>query len=292
MRAGRLKTRTYKTRRGGAGRALLLILLAAFLALGARLWRGGTALSLPFSAPRAAASPTLRESPRESRQITLPGKTWYALQMAASDAETAARQQADSLRSRGAAGYLYREELYRVLGAAYETRSDAQKVQNQLRLLHGIEVRVVDISRPEITLRLTGQADQLTALEDAYGLVDQAAEQLSALSQALDGRTMTGQAILPALTSQRDTAEALSSRLAELFGGEMPAAVQEMKTLLDDLALEIGTALSARTDTALGAQIKYCQLLCVCRMAACARALAGASALTAAGCTWGRAGAC
>ncbi len=274
MRAGRLKTRIYKTRRSGAGRAWLLILLLALPAVGVHLRRGGSLVLLPSSVPEAASSPVSRTGAPESRQITLPGRTWYALRMASYDAETDARRQADSLRGRGAAGYLYRDESYWVLGAAYEKRSDAQKVQQQLRLLHQIDAPIAGIARPEITLRLTGQAAQLTALSDAYDLMDQAAEQLSALSQELDARAMTGQDVLPALSSQRDTAEALSARLADLFGWEMPTAVRDMKAMLDDLTLEIGTALSARTDAALGAQIKYCQLLCICRMASYARSLA------------------
>ena len=94
----------------------------------------------------------------------------------------AADEEAAAARARGAAGYVLSGNGFSVLAAAYGSRSDAQKVQTQLRSSHQIETAVVDIVRPEITLRLTGQQAQLTALTDACTLMDQLAESCAFLS--------------------------------------------------------------------------------------------------------------
>ncbi|MBQ9263790.1 MAG: SPOR domain-containing protein [Clostridia bacterium] len=275
MRSGRLKTRRYKVRRGISASVLLVLLLTAMGGAAGGYWLQNRGLSLPVPLS-LSPSPTLTpdESAAESRQVTLPGRAWYALQLGAFERENAAREGAASFRSRGAAGYLYRQDTVRILGAAYETRSDAQAVQTQLRTQHGIEAWVTEIARPEISLRLTGQKAQLTALSDAYDLIDQAAEQFSALSQSLDQQKATRQEVLTALQSQRDTVDALYTRLETLFGSSPHAAVGSMKTLLNDLSQEISAAFSTQGATSLGAQVKYCQLLCVCRMAEYAAGLA------------------
>lgn len=265
MRAGRLKTRRYKTGRGGAGWAALLLLTAVMALYGARLWRAGY-----FSPRQAAASPAVsavRETAREKREITLPGKTWYALSLAPTEDAPAARREAESFRGRGAAGYVWGGSGCHVLLAAYETRLDARKVIGQLRSLHGVESRVEEISRPEITLMLAGEKQQLTALADAYSLMDQAAEQLSALSQGLDAGTADRLAAMEILSSLRDTALSLRARLDALFEAPSPAAVESVAAMLDDLSQALAAAQSASGAARLGAQVKYCQLLCVCRMA-------------------------
>ena len=147
----------------------------------------------------------------------------------------------------------------------------AQAVQTQLRTQHQVDAYIYEIPRPEITLRLTGQRAQLTALSDAYDALDQAAEQLFALSQAIDqGKEQDYRA---ALTSTRETATALRGRLAALFDAP-PQAVQQVMDLLQALADGLEQAANAQSAVRLGAQIKYCQLLCISRMAAFAAGLA------------------
>ena len=265
MRAGRLKTRRYKTRRGGAGWAVLLLLTAAMGLYGGQLWREG--YFSPRETAASPAAPAAEKTVREKRELILPGRTWYALALAPQEILPAAQREAESFRGRGAAGYVRQDGENLVLLAAYETRPDAQKVIGQLRSLHGVESHVEEISRPEITLMLAGSGEQLSALCDAYGLMDQAAEQMSALSRGLDGGTVNRQAAAAALSSLRDTALSLRARLDALFGATPPAAVENVIRMLGDLSQALAEAQAASGAARLGAQVKYCQLLCVCRMA-------------------------
>lgn len=273
MRAGRLKTRKYKTRRRGVG-VLCLALIILALGLAARAMLTGRLPGLPFLTqvlPKAAqpeATLPPEDLIRETRDVVLPGKSWYALQLSSSADTDVANAEASALQVRGAAGYVFFQETYLVLGAAYETRSDAQAVADQLKSLHGIAARVAPIDRPEITLRLTGRRAQLSALEDAYLLIDQTAEQMSALSRGIDSRTLDAQAARASLSSQLSTAGAMRERLTARFG-ENPAdpAVRDLIAMLDELSRAVDAALLESGAARLGAKIKYGQLLCVCRMA-------------------------
>ena len=273
VRAGRLKTRRYKVYRSGRRRAGLLLLIVV-LGIGAAWAVGTEKLPLPRLPVSPAATLTPEDASPDARTLTLPGKTWFALQLGAPDSEAAALELAEVYAARGAGGYIWRQGGFRVLAAAYETRSDAQAVQNRLSTLHQVETVAVEIARPEVTLRVTGQKAQLTALSDAYDALDKLAAHLSALSQALDGREKDAEDVRSALQSERDTLSLLRERLAALFGGSAHAAVTDVEAILSDLITALDQAISAQGATALGAKVKYCQLLCVCRAAAYAAALA------------------
>lgn len=274
MRAGRLKTRRYRARRASGvwmGAAALLLL---GLILGA--WRAGwITLTLPAFVPaRPAATLTPEDVKKEERTLTLPGQSWFALQLGVFADQAAAQSTAETYQGRGAAGYLaLHQGSYRVLAAAYQARADAQQVQTRLRERHGVDAVIAEITRPEITLRLTGQAVQLTAIEDAWTALTQSALHLSALSQSLDeGGTDQAEA-MDALRSERATMDALARQLDSLFDGG-PAAARELSALLKDVSGALDGCLAASGKTQLGARIKYCQLLCVCRLAVWAEDLA------------------
>ena len=274
MRAGKLRTKQYKIRRGGRG-WLGWLTAALVLALGTGALYAGL---LPWPGPEVALAPsptlTPQDSAAETRLIALPGGAWYALQMGAFDQASSAQSLADSYRGRGAAGWIWQEENYRVLAAAYESRADAQAVQSQLKAQHGVETVVADLIWPDITLRVTGQKAQLDALSDAYDALDQMAKHLCALSQALDRGETDQEALRSALLSQRDTAAALENRLSALFSPGLHPAVEQGAALLGSEAQGLVAALAASGSARMGAQIKYCHLMCVCGLMAHAQALA------------------
>lgn len=276
MRAGRLKTRKYKTRRRGVG-VLCLVVIVGALGLAARAVLTGRVPNLPFlmqSLPEATLPP--EDLIRDTRDVVLPGKSWYALLLSSSADTDVANAEASALQIRGAAGYVFFQEEYLVLGAAYETRQDAQAVADQLKSLHGIAARVTPVDRPEITLRLTGRRAQLNALEDAYLLLDQTAEQMSALSRGIDSRTLDAQAVRASLSSQLSTARAMRDKLTARFGDNpADAAVRDLMAMLDELSRAVDAALTETGAARLGAKIKYGQLLCICRMADHAALLQG-----------------
>ena len=268
MRAGRLKTKRYKVKNRRWG--ILAVLAAALAAFAFYYARSSGSLPL-FHLTAPALSP--EESARETKTLTLPGKTWYVLQLGAFETEDMALSLARTYQARGAAGFIDESDHFRVLAAAYDSRAAAQAVQTRLGALHGVEAYVTQISRPEIQIRVSGQTAQLTALSDAYDALNNAAEKAYSLSCGLDDQEMEGAEIRASLLSEKETASALRERLGVLFGENAPAAVSFIIQALDSLENALEKALDASGDTALGAQIKYTQLLCIERMAAYARML-------------------
>ena len=273
MRAGRLKTKRYPVRHRG-GWAALLLLTGLLLGAGAVIYgRQAWEAALPLlpgvlhpSVPLAPVS-TPEAVSREERTLTLPGHTWYALQLGAFDSAEAAESSAEAYRSRGAAGYIRRQGQYRVLAAAYASRADAQAVMTQLRAHHQIDAVLTEITQAEVTLRLNGRPEQLTALNDAYDALEQMSRQLAALSDGLDRGKTDRQTALSALRSHRDTLTALKARVDAQFGKSAPKAVKDVSDLLESVSLSLNEALSAQSTAVLGARIKYAHLQCLCGMA-------------------------
>ena len=273
MRAGRLATRRYKARGYRARRFLLLIVgIGLGIAL-ANALRGGT---LPLETRIAAEPvPTLppEETQADERTLTLSGQSWYALQLGVYQDADAARQEAENYRARGAGGYILQKDGCRVLAAAYSTRADAQAVMTRLKTRHRLDTEVVEIVSPEITMKVSGQKGQLTALSDAYTALEKLCGHLYQLSLSMDKQETGVRDALAALQSEQDTLNALTDRLQSRFGASAPEAVLELKQTLSDCARSLSAASAAQTLTRLGAQVKYCHLECLCRIAAYADGL-------------------
>ena len=269
MHPGKLKVRRYK-KAGRSGKWMILLLLGVLAAAGGYLYRQGELPPLDI-----APSPTLTpgESAAEEKTIVLPGSAWYALQLGVFEQESAAHQLAESFRSRGAGGAILSSPPYRVLAAAYESRADAQQVQLQLSNLHGVESYVHEIICPEVTLKLRGQRAQLSAISDACTAFSQGAERLSALSRGLDQHALGKEAVQAAMESEKNTFSALAERMSALFGPSAPEAVRVLGDALSEISDALAAARGISGETALGAQVKYCQLLCIIRWQEIALAL-------------------
>lgn len=269
MRAGKLKIKRYKAYRRGRGWLIAILLLGILGAAWHFYQKGDLPLALP---PAPTLSP--EETAPDQRTLILPGQSWYALQLGVFEQESSALSLAAGYQARGAAGFIDTREKFRVLAAAYESRAEAQAVQNQLQSLHSVEAYVFEIHSPEITLHMTGQKAQLTALSDIYDALHQTALHLSRLSISLDQQTAPETDIRSALQSRKDTLLSLEKRLDQFFGASPHPAVQPLENMLAELSQSLESALSQQGKTRLGAGVKYCHLLCIVRLAEYAAMLA------------------
>ncbi len=260
MRSGRIKIKRYKT---GKSKGLILLLpLMLVIAAGIFLSRQGYITLPSLGTPHLSKE----DMQMETRVLTLEGASHFALQLGAFSEKSGADALAESYKKRGAAGYIYHQEGYRVLAAAYETRSDAQAVQERLSRDHNVDAYLYPLTRSQITLRLTGQKAQLDALSDAFDLCIQLTSSLSRLSQALDEGAMTPEQVGEALRSQQNTLSTLKARMLSLFEqGEHPA-VSALARLMEDMNIHLSNAMASGTATRLGSQVKYCQLMLLCQL--------------------------
>ena len=189
----RMEKKTYPAPYGGkrfwTGAMLFLscvVLFAGFLSRGTS--RDDLTVVPSVTPAPTQVMETFDETP-DSREITIPARAWYAIQLGVYENQDAARQQAESFISRGAAGYVFEDGgRYRVLAAVYPAQEDAKTVRGQLKDQHEIDSYVYTLNQPELVLRMSGMAGQLDALEAALTFLPQAAVQLQAMSIALDQR--------------------------------------------------------------------------------------------------------
>lgn len=265
MRAQGLKTQGYRT--GGVLRRVILCLFVCIAVwLFAAHVRQLLGLPLTFSlSPRPTSAPAVTAAPektpeRTSDDITLPGRTWYALQLGAFTQENAAWQLSQEFIPRGAAGFIYHEEdVYRVLAAAYPTRAEAQSVQTRLSD-QGVTTYIQVVQEPGLTLRAAGEKKQVDAVREALDHLNALSTQFYTLSGALDKGEMTQSEALSALQSECATCLALKNTLERAFSDEASAAVAPLAKLLETLAQESDALQNNVSAARIGAALKRCQL--------------------------------
>lgn len=265
MHSPQLKTQTYKT--GGTLRRILLCLLLCALIVGASaLVRKKAGIPLAFSLiPQSTAVPEASETPKEdvtydSLEISLAGRSWYALQLGAFTQENAAYQLSQEFVPRGAAGYVCQEaDIFRVYAAAYPTRAEAQSVQTRLKE-QGVTTYIQPCNEASVTLRSTGTRTQLNAVSDIFSYLDALSLKFFTLSSQLDKSELTATDAFSALMSEGTTCRALADTLASAFTQDFPASAQQLHDLLTLIAQECESAQNSQSAARIGAALKRCQL--------------------------------
>lgn len=264
MRTQALKTQSYKT--GGTFRRLILCLLLSTLILfvSAHL-REKWGLPPVFSlSPRQSPAPQItlapvREESYGSRDITVSGRTWYALQLGAFTQENAAQQLSQEFIPRGAAGYVCADEkIYRVYAAAYPTRAEAQSVQNRLNE-QGVSTYIQICNENAFMLRAGGNDTQLAAVSDIFSYLDTLSMKFYALSVSLDKNELSMAAAQEALLSEAATCRSLSATLARTFSEDIPAPARALCALLESIAASCEISQNSKSAARTGAALKSSQ---------------------------------
>lgn len=242
---GRVEKRMYRRARGQAAmRRGLVIGTAAMIALGLVIRHGGRAAltAQHMMAPTATPVTAAYDETVETREITLPEDSWYAIQTGIYSTRAAADEKRDTYARRGAPGYVNQDgEKWRVYIACYGAKEDAAAVRERLRVNQEVETFLHTWVCPEMTLRLTGMVGQLDVVEAGLSWISSAAAALRDNAAQLDGGECTlqeAQAAVEAINSQvhmwRETAEgrfvkpypelvAMEISLAESWDGKFAA---------------------------------------------------------------------
>ena len=256
MQHTQLKRGRYRTgRRRWLPSVLVLIVAAA-----AGAWYGFFRPVIP--------SAWLSVIPKEAeaqvtKAYTLPAGTWYALQLGAFEAETSACALADSFIGRGAGGCIREKDgLFTVLAAAYPSREEALRVQENLRTWHQVDTTVACITWPEITLQLSGTKSQADALLSGYDCLFSMAGEWGQLAVALDSGEVKRTDAEGVLTSHRETASALQDALVAAFGSqqERHPMVEQVITMLQQSRDTLAQAMEESGAARFGAQVKKTHL--------------------------------
>lgn len=269
MRAQGLKTQGYKTG-GTLRRVLMCAVLCAAVWVAFALFTRQLGMPPAFSLRPQSTQPPQENQPEEktylTEEITLPGHTWYALQLGAFTQENAAQQLSQEFVSRGAAGYVCREEnVYRVYAAAYPTRAEAQSVQTRLSD-QGVTTYIQALDEPELLLRAQGTEEQVRAVRECLTYLNALSGKFYSLSCALDTHEMDARSALEALLSEGVTCREMALALQRVFAQEEAPQVAPLQMLLQQVA-DTGESLQNNTSAArIGAALKKCQLTVTAEM--------------------------
>ena len=213
----------------------LLLFLSLVIVLSGLFSRGGDQSSI--EAVTESTPPPLTDSfdeTRTTKEITLERQAWYALQLGAFENETSATEQAQLFRKRGAAGFLWHDNRFRVLAAVYPLKDDAQRVREQLQENHAVDSYLFEITLPELRLRLTGMKGQLDILEAAFIHADDTIAALQALSLSLDRQEISNQEAAQQIRLRSEQLYQVSARLEQRFVQPRNTAVVQLIAFFAD----------------------------------------------------------
>ena len=235
----------------------LLFLSAVILFSGVAARSGGDAVFETVATPSPIPLDAAFDETRETREITLNGSVWYALQLGAFETEEAAGQLAEQFQRRGAAGYLWPEERFRVLAAVYPEKEDAQAVRQQLRDQHDVDSYLFEISIPSVSLRMTGMRGQIDSLEAAFLHAEELIRQMERISETLDRQEITPAEAAEELNTLREQVELVALRMEQRFLSPRNAAVTGLIGLMRDYAAFAREKTGQESNALLSRQLKY-----------------------------------
>jgi hypothetical protein len=186
---------------------------------------------------RAEATGASAESRRVTKEIAFPGAYAYMIQFGAfADAENA-RVEAGRYVARGAAGYILYDEMYRVIGAEYASREDAERVREKLREQEGMDCQIKALGSEAVALRVTASEAQIDALQGANEAVAAILDEARALAYQLDGGEIDREGACAALKACGARAAEAGRRLRAEAGdapNDVAAGLLSLLTACDD----------------------------------------------------------
>ncbi len=250
----RVERRMYKYRR--RSRLRWIIVTAALLIAGVALYTQGTPFS---SAPIGEATPPPAASTEvQTREVTLSAEAWYAIQTGVYSTREAADERAAAFTGRGAPGTVIRDgDKWRVFIACYGSEADAAAVRTRLGDRQQVDTYLYAWEMPEVRLRLTGQTDQLDAVEAGFTLLTSAAAALRDAAILLDAGELTTQEAANRAAAIADQAELWTKTARARFGRRIPDLVQSMLAIADGMAVRTDAIRKAADSaTTLSAELK------------------------------------
>ncbi|MBE5801213.1 MAG: SPOR domain-containing protein [Clostridiales bacterium] len=188
---------------------------------------------------------------------TLPEVQWYALQLGAFEDEASAKDFAYQFQNRGAAGYLWQDQRYRVLAAVYPTEEDARSVREQISQRHEVDSYLFHIKLPPIAVSIQGMRGQIEILQAAFLHADDLILSLQQLGIASDRSELSAEEMRLKLLTLRDQTSLVSLRMQQRFPLPRDPSVECLLTLLDDYAGFCDSIEDDLSSVSFGAQLKY-----------------------------------
>ena len=189
--------------------------------------------------------------------IELPACEWYALQFGAFDNETSAQEASKVYQRRGAAGYLWYDQRYRVLGAVYSDRDDARAVREQIKDQHSVDSYLYTISFPTVSMRIKGMRGQLEILQAAFMHAHDAVFRLQELSFQMDRQELSVQESMQRLLADCEQFDVIRLRIRQRFSAPIHPTIQALLAYLEEYRRFVNSFSVDQNTVIAGMNIKY-----------------------------------
>lgn len=256
---GRVETRVYKRRRSRVKALRRILVLVLLVGGGFLILRGmpGGFVTERIAQPTATPVGEAFDQTVETREVTLPEETWYAIQTGVFSTQEAAQQKAGAYTDRGAPGTVVQEgEKWRVFIACYGSEADATAVRSRLGDKQQVETYLYTWTCPELRLRLTGKAGQLDVVEAGFTLMTSAAAALRDTATEVDAAQLTTEEAAAAVTALDGQIRLWQKTAASRFGQGIPPLVEGMLEITENWAGRYEQLRAAEDATALSAALK------------------------------------
>ncbi|MBO5500532.1 MAG: SPOR domain-containing protein [Clostridia bacterium] len=236
----------------------LLLLAAAVVFLGGLLPSrkpSGTITPLPTETPYPLTESF--DETMETCQWSLPAVEWYALQLGAFDNEASAKTMAEQFQARGAAGYLWQEERFRLLAAIYASETDARNVRQQISQQHEVESYLYRISLPPVAVSIHGMRGQIEILQAAFGHASDLITAMQETGLAADRGESTREEQLAKLSALDEQMQLVKLRLYQRFPEPRNSCVTGLIQLFDDYSGFATSMDPQETEVMFSTKLKY-----------------------------------
>ncbi len=193
----------------------------------------------------------------ESRDIQLPSATWIALELGSFDQIDDANALATLYQARGAAGYVWVDERFRILAALYDNRDDASSVREQLRDVHEIETQIFDISLPVTTVRMQGMVGQLDILQAGFIHANDLIAQLQDLSLLIDRQEVSVDQAIDDLLAINAQTSLVAMRIAQRFPKPWHETIEGLVAIFDQFETFASSVSQTASLSEMSTLIKY-----------------------------------
>lgn len=214
---------------------------------------GSKSTQAPSAQPPAAGS--------AGTEFKLKGATLYGVQMGAFQSEENASKEADVVRTRGGAGYVFFDgELYRVLASAYGTETEATEVRDQLKQ-DLIDSGICKLEIKEVDLRVTAGENVVSALNGAVSALEKAREDMLALSIAYDKKEVTAADAAGRITAMKNDIGGAAERL-KAEAGTNNSVIKSLNDCCEKIMEDLANLNSLANASALdfSSRMKYTQI--------------------------------
>ncbi len=227
---------------GRTGKALLAIIVicvaAYFLSAGVIGNWVASNVVMPvmsmFNTEKAAEpeSPLATQSPAEelqensavstksvSQQISIKGFNAYALQLGAFSSAENASVEANSMKARGAAGYILNDTgHHRVFASIYNTNEEAKQVKENLMSTENIDSSIFAIETGDLNMTVTASEDKIALIKQCFDDYLSVKDKLGALILACDKKEKDYETCKAEVLEMKDTLQKALDSLSTIPG--------------------------------------------------------------------------